>query len=484
MWKISIFRTFILAICMIFNITDPVISYGQVARTDDLLRREMKERRIPGLQVAIVQKGKIVLLRSYGMADIEQAVPVSNHSMFSINSCTKAFTGVAIMQLVDEGKVALQAPVSRYLDSLPEKWQAVTIRQLLTHVSGLPDILHIISRPGYNKSEQEAWAETMTAPMEFTTGEQFSYNQTNYVLLGRIIDKFSGMPFIRAFEERQFKPAGMKHTCFGDSYDVIPDAIPTYRYISRLYGETLPEPKLTRNVEEFPPYRRTASGMKSTAEDLARWIIALQKQQLFRTAAALDTLWKAGVYNNGQPTQWALGWVTRPRPQHRAVTATGGGRAAFFVYPDDDLAIVVLTNLAGSYPEDFIDELAGFYNPAIAAADPVTALRMQLRQRGYEHAWEVYQELKKANAGFQPSETDLNDWAYRVQSRGKKKEALEIFRLNMLLFPDSWNVYDSYGEALLQNNRKEEAIKMYQKSILLNPQNNNGKRVLETLQQQ
>lgn len=101
---------------------------NRTAEVEALLLREMRERRIPGLQAAVVRNGKIVLLKSFGVADIQNSVPVSDKSVFPINSCTKAFTGVAIMQLVEEGKLDLSAPVSSYLDGLPAAWQPVTVR--------------------------------------------------------------------------------------------------------------------------------------------------------------------------------------------------------------------------------------------------------------------------------------------------------------------------------------------------------------------
>jgi tetratricopeptide (TPR) repeat protein len=206
----------------------------------------------------------------------------------------------------------------------------------------------------------------------------------------------------------------------------------------------------------------------------------LQQGKLLKTKAALDALWSAGSYNSGAPTQWALGWgFTKFRPKHRAIGMTGGGRSGFLVYPDDDLAIVILTNLAGSSPEDFIEELAGCYNPDIAATDPITVLRTKLRAQGFDKAIEIVNEEKKKNPGFQPDENDLNDWGYRMMSKGQNKEALEIFKLNVHLYPESWNVYDSYGESLLKNGQKEEAVKMYTKSVDLNPDNKHGKKVLE-----
>src|SRR5258708_2006000 len=478
-WALRVAITALSTTCIVVNAS------AQADQVEALVRREMRERRIPGLQLAVVQQGKIVLLQSYGIANVEDSVPVTDRSVFSINSCTKSFTGVAIMQLVEDGKVELAAPVSRYLDSLPAAWQPVTIHQLLTHISGLPDINRVLMPAtgglGDAGIEQTAWAKVKSLPMDFPTGEQFSYNQTNYALLGKIIDKFSGLPFAQVFSKRQFEVAGMAHTGFGDSRDVIPHSADTYRWVKYMDGQALDREKLVRNYEEFPPFRRSTSGMKSTAEDLARWIIALQQGKIIRTKTALDTLWTAGTYNNGTPTQWALGWVTKPRPKHSAVIMTGGGRAAFAVYRKDDLAVVVLTNLGGGYPEEFIDELAGCYHPAIAASDPITTLHIELRKRGFDQAIDIYQDEKKKNPGFQTVEADLNDWGYPMLSRGLKKEALEIFRLTVFIYPQSWNAYDSYGEALLENGKKEEAIQMYQKSVDLNADNQNGKKILERL---
>ncbi|MCC3156811.1 serine hydrolase [Hymenobacter sp. 15J16-1T3B] len=450
---------------------------------DAFLRRQMRERRITGLQLAVVQRGKIALLRSYGLANVQDSLPVTNRSVFPVYSCTKSVTGVAIMQLVEEGKIDLAAPVARYLDGLPAPWQPVTIRQLLTHVSGLPDINRLLNPNTFGLdalgSEEAAWAKIQAQPMDFAPGEQFAYNQTNYVLLGKLIDKLAGKPFAEVFQQ-QFAVAGMPSTVLGDSRDVVPRRVQSYRYVTRLDGKTLGAEKLVNVYGEHPPFRRTASGLNSTAEELARWVIALQHGQLLKTKAALRTLWTAGRYNNGTPTQWALGWVTKPRPSHSAVTITGGSVAAMYVYPEDDLSLIVLTNQAGTYPEEFLDELAGYYNPKIPLADPLTALRMQLQRRGYAQA--LAEELKSKPKSQWPTENDLNDWAYRLMNgRGRVKEGLEVFRLTASLYPGSWNAYDSLGEALLKNGRKEDAIGMYRKSIELNPNNQHGKKVLEQL---
>ena len=314
---------------------------AQADGVEAFLRRQMQKHRIPGLQVAVVRHGKVVLLGAHGLANVEHSVPVTNETVFSINSATKSFTGVAIMQLVEDGKLDLGAPVSKYLDGLPDAWRPVTIRQLLTLTSGIPGI----SVEGGD--EKAAWAKVQTLPMEFAPGERFSYTQTNYLLLGRIIDKLAGQPFTRFIAERQFQAVGMPRTEFGDSSDVVPHAAQAYTTLRSVRGQYVRTDKLSRRFDEFPPSLRTAAGINTTAEELARWIIALQEGRLLKAKSSLATLWAPVALNSGAPSFWALGWPARVRPEHRAVAGIGGMRSAFFVYPDDDLAVVILTNLSG-----------------------------------------------------------------------------------------------------------------------------------------
>jgi CubicO group peptidase (beta-lactamase class C family) len=340
------------------------------AKVETFLRSEMQKRRIPGLQVAIVRHGKIVFNEAYGLANIQDSVPVTNQTVFTINSATKSFTGVAVMQLVDDGKLDVAAPVSRYLENLPATWQTVTIRQLLSHTSGLPAIMDDNAKMVADEGDEAAWAKVQTLPVEFAPGERFSYNQTNYLLLGRIIDKLSDKPFTQFIAERQFRVVGMPLTAqsgLGDSHDVIPGSARVYTF-SRTGN-------ISNVFEEFPMFLRTAAGINSTAEEMARWIIALQEGKLLKRQTNLTTLWTPVLLNDGSQggfggllNGYALGFPTVTRSKHRAVAGVGGGRSAFFIYPDDALAVVILTNLQGASPESFIDELASHYIPTINAA--------------------------------------------------------------------------------------------------------------------
>ncbi|MDA3613606.1 serine hydrolase [Polluticaenibacter yanchengensis] len=476
-------RKILLLSALLFHI----LTQAQTTETDAIIKREMLERKIPGLQVAVVQKGKIAFSKSYGTANIQDSIPVDNRSVFAINSITKVFTGVAIMQLVEKQLLSLSAPVSQYLD-LPKQWSGVTVRHLLTHTSGLPDVLKLMDPQtgslGSLKNEAAVWEKLISLPMEFAPGEKFSYNQTNGELLGKLIDKLTAQPFTDNFIQSQFRVAGMKNTVFGDSRDVIPHFAPTYFWRKYIDGRQLEKPVLVNNYYEFPQVRRTAAGLNSTAEDIANWLITLQAGKLL-SQSSLSEMWSPSTFNNGQPTPWALGWgMNKFRKKYRAVGMSGGGRAAFLLYPDDDLAIIVLTNLGGSYPEDFLEEIAGVYNKEIPKADPVTNLRLTLRKIGFDKAISFTQSEMKSNPLFRPNEFELNEWAYRLMAKEQYKEALEIFKLNVYLFPNSGNAYDSYGEILLKTGDKQNAIEMYKRSIALDPNNEHGKKVLETLLKQ
>lgn len=342
----------------------PATLFAQKDSIDVFVESQMQKRGIPGLQLAIVKNGKVAKASNYGIANVQDSIPVSDKTVFSINSITKAFTGVAILQLMEAGKLQLDSPVSEYLDNLPESWRKVTIQQLLSHNSGIPDIVDaeestLISPLG----EAASWKLVQSMPMEFNPGEKFRYNQTNYLLLGQIIDKLSGMSFADFIVEEQLKKAGMTKTIragFGADKDVIHNSAGGYGYSKG---------KLRKMFFSFPPSLQTAAGMSSTAKELASWIIALQKGELLKINS-LKTLWEPSRLSNGNTAGfnnllngYAAGTPIVNRQDHPAVAAVGGGRSAFFIYTEDDLSIIVLTNLAGGAPDVFIDEIAGFFIP-------------------------------------------------------------------------------------------------------------------------
>ena len=161
------------------------------------LTRLMAERNVPGLQAVVMRHGEVVASEVLGTANLEHDVAVTRESVFSINSMAKAFTGIALMQLVESGDLDLDAPISHYLEGLPEAWRPITIRQLATLTSGVPEIMlyRADNSVGLIAADEEAaWAAVHDAPMEFEPGQGYNYVQTNYALLGKVIDRLCGRP--------------------------------------------------------------------------------------------------------------------------------------------------------------------------------------------------------------------------------------------------------------------------------------------------
>jgi CubicO group peptidase (beta-lactamase class C family) len=344
---------------------------------EQLVRSEMAARGIPGLQLAIVQHRRIVFTGAYGQADAGKATPVTQRTVFPVNSISKAFAGVAAMQLVAASKLDLDAPLTTYLPGLPAAWGGVTVRQSLTHMSGLPEIVDDNVRLIDGTEPDAAWARVQQLPLRFTPGTKFAYTQTNYVVIGKIVEQLAGKSFSDFVRDRQLAVAGMARTGFATPADTKPEVASTYTYL-RLLTEGTKTVDVERSKtllprhEAWPDYLRPAAGVQTTATDLARWTIALQDLKLV-DQAGLQQLWKPQPLADGTfhgfsklIDGYGLGWPSARRAAHPAITPVGGDRAALFIYPDDDLTVIVLANLMGASPQTFIDKIAAFYIPGLA----------------------------------------------------------------------------------------------------------------------
>ena len=439
-----------------------------VARADAIVRRAMAEQHIPGLQVAVVKDGRIVMSRAYGVADIVQRTPVTPATIFPINSITKAFTGVAAMREVEAGRLDLAKPIGTYVADLPESWRGVAVRRLLSHTSGLPTF---DDGDGDGKA---AWAATLAKPIRFPPGQRFDYNQTNYALVQMAINGLRDRAPDAPLAGEQIALAGMTRTGWGDSRDAGPERVVSYGY-----RQATPDQPIVRR-EIFSPLHHAAAGMNSTADDMARWLIALQGGMLLKPATRA-AMWTPVTYSDGKPGQWGMGWLVLDRPAHRAVAMTGGSRSAVYLYPDDNVGVVILTNLAGSTPEDVVDEIAQGFIPGMTLIG-VPALRAALTGQERADPSATLAAFRAAHPTFTADEHELNDWGYRLLAFGKPRSALAVLKLTAELYPASGNAFDSLGEAYAANGDNAAAIIAYQKSLALDPANKNAADRLKRLE--
>jgi len=360
---------FLLLSCLLLS-TRTAQAQTPDAKVTALLKAEMQARHIPGLQLVVLRHRQIILTRELGVASLEFNVPVSSGTLFSINSIAKVFTGTAVMQLVEQGKIKLDDSVSRYLDDLPTAWRPVTVRQLLSHTSGLPDI-EDDSTDGLvgGKGETTAWRVVKKLPLISRPGEKFNYIATNYLLAQRIIERLTGLPFENYIRRRQWNPAGLHKTVYGNSDEVVPQKSPTYSYyrLDRDKGERVLTKTLHQVNEIFPLSNRADAGVFSTATEMAHWLLALENGKLLKRQS-IKTMWTPVKLNNGtydgfDPpyNAYALGWPIAVRKKHPAVASMGGGRAFILNYPDEDLSVILFTNLTGCSPEVIAEKIAAIY---------------------------------------------------------------------------------------------------------------------------
>jgi len=391
------------------------------------------------------------------------------------------------MQLVEQGKLDISVSSSSYL---PVAWQQLNIKRLMSHTSGLPAILasgtgKLISDEGADA----AWALVQTLPKEFATGSRFKYNQTNYVLLGQIIARVSGQSFVDFINENQIRRVGMKRTeeaGFSNLNDVIPHSVRRYTFY---YGREL----ANLMVGVFAPMLYPAVGMSSTASEMASWVIALQTGKLLEESSSIEALWSPALLDSGQTegfnnllNGYALGWPVVVRDEHPALGPEGGDMSAFFVYPQDGLSIIVLTNLMGAVPSQFIDDIAGVYIPEMrkengfSLSPAVKILWRELEARGYDEAIDVAQSLQETQ-DIEFIEADINSWGYSLISQEQRQPALNVFLLNVHMFPNSANTYDSLAETHWLLGNIDEAIKWYEKVLKMQPDNEYAQRQLTDL---
>jgi len=198
-------------------------SADALAELDRRVEAYLDEANIPGGLVAVASRGRIVHIKPYGLANVELAVAVTDSTVFEIGSISKQFVSAAAMLLVQEGKLGLDDPIHRYLPDLPSEWLGVTVRQLMTHTSGIPDYEEIASYDIYRfrLTPEEVIRIAHSRPMDFAPGTGWYYSNTGYFLLSMIVERIEGHPLGRVLESRIFGPLGMTQTRLADPEAII-----------------------------------------------------------------------------------------------------------------------------------------------------------------------------------------------------------------------------------------------------------------------
>jgi D-alanyl-D-alanine carboxypeptidase len=330
------------------------------AQVRELVLAEMAKAHVPGCAVAVVRNGKIVLEEGYGLANLEHSVPVRSDSVFLIGSVTKTFTALMTMMLVEEGKLALDDPIRKHLDDLPEAWQSVQVRHLLNHTSGIRSYtgLAAMQRVASPVTPKAIVDLSRDLPLEFEPGKKFDYNNTGYVLLGMIIQKIEQKGYNDALRVRILEPAGLTATALGDWSAITPNRVAGYDSRNGAHSNA-------RYIHLSWPF--SAGGIASSVSDLARWDLALDAEKLL-PLDALRRMWEPTQLGDGQVEDYGLGWTVSRIGEHRVVGHNGGifgFSSAYLKFPELRLSVVVLANTDSGLPDDLALKIAQLYEPLL-----------------------------------------------------------------------------------------------------------------------
>ena len=330
---------FLLCSSFLFSQSSPMSS-GLRATLDGLAQSALADTGVPSASVAIVQNGVIAYLHAYGDARLDPHTAAASSMRYSIGSISKQFTAAALLLLAEEGKLSLDNPVSKFVPDLTRGDQ-VTIRELLSHTSGYQDywpqdyVPPFMIQPVTAEKILDIWARK---PLDFDPGTQWQYSNTNYVIAGLIIEKVSGQPLLEFLSDHIFTPLAMKSVMNIDQERLTDtDATGYFRYA---LAPVRPAPK------EGKGWLFAAGELAMPAEDLAKWDISIINQSLLRPAS-YATMEHEVVLKNGLGTRYGLGVFVRDEFGHRAIEHGGevsGFTASNMVFPDDKIAVVVLTN--------------------------------------------------------------------------------------------------------------------------------------------
>jgi len=346
------------------------------ARIDQFVRTEMQARKIPGVSLAIVRNGKVELLKTYGMANLEHSVPVKPETIFQSGSIGKQFTAAAIMILIQEGKLSLEDKVTKYFPEAPAAWQEITIRHLLTHTSGLGDYPPEIDlRRDY--TEEQLLAAFQKAPLAFSPGEKWDYSNAGYVTLGILIRKVTGKFHGDFVTERILRPLQMTTARVISEADIVPNRASGYRVVAD---------EIKNQEWVSPSMNTTADGpLYLSILDLARWDAALYTDQPLKQST-LAQVWEPVKLTSGVRKGYGFGWFTELMHNRQVVFHGGawqGFKSCILRFPNDRLTFIVMANSWDAREFKLARGLAGFYfpefalpsKPAVADKEPkVTAL--------------------------------------------------------------------------------------------------------------
>lgn len=443
---------------------------------DHYIKNVIEINEIPGVALAVIKDGKVIYENYFGKANLEENKAVDKNTAFKIFSTTKLITGVGVFQLIETGKLSLEDPISKYLDNLPKEWQEIKIKNLLTHSSGLPDIVQF-EDISFSLPYAEKISLLAQKTMQFAIGNQYRYNQTNYLFLAKIIEKITGKTFEEYILKNQFPEAKSDVFFLSNFGQITPQGAVRYNY-------NIKNKKYEKNNYNSGPDSHSANGLNITLDEFIKWNENLDKDVYLKKETKYS-MWQSFPFANNTD-RFAYGWEIVPVNKILSYGFTGGNETAFRKFINNDLTIIFLSNghkYSNLYVQSqVINHVAAIIDKSLEddyllAGEKINQDFLKLE---ISLAEQNYLNIKKNHPDWN-FEYRLNAIGYTLMSYSRLNDAIKVFQLNVKENPKSGGAFDSLAESYFNDNQLEIARKNYEKSLELSPDNANAKEMLEKI---
>ncbi len=333
----------------------PCLSFAQVDSTDIIVKQIMEKQKIVGLSLAVIKNGKTVINKGYGFANIELNVPVTSETVIKVSSISKQFFTTAILKLMENGKLDINDSVHKYFPDAPESWRPITLKNLMSHTSGLQR-----EPPAYDALKRQPDIDVIKSayslPLDYKTGEKFQYCNIGYFMLAEVISQVSGMPWQDYIRTALFIPAGMNNSYLTDFYQIIPNRANGYMYKK----DTLINATAMLAI-------RPSGGFLSTSTDMILWDKVLTEENIILRKENWELLWQPYIKTSADlksKANYGFGWFIDERNGHKVIHHGGanlGFRSFYARFVNDDLSIIVMTNTEEANPQAIVGALSEYY---------------------------------------------------------------------------------------------------------------------------
>ena len=462
------FKTFVILLLLLFciscsNQNKKTTSAKIETEIDDYLNKTMELHNIPGLALAVIKDDKIVYENYFGKASLEDNVSVDKNTLFRIFSATKLITSTGIFQLIQKGKINLEDEISKHLDYLPLQWQKIKIKNLLSHSSGLPDIIRYKS----TLTDIELMDKLSKDKMEFVTGNQFRYNQTNYWLLAQIIEKITGMTFDKYIIENQFDNSTNGVLFSSNSQEIIPNRAIRYFY-------NFKRKEFEKDTNNSGKRGYSGNGLNITLDKFIEWNKRLDNDELLNKQTK-SKMWTPFDFIN-QKDNFMYGWGNYPLNNLSSYGFSGGNLAALRKFTSNKTTIILLSNGYEIPAYDIIiNDIAKIAIPELREKNLTLEedVMNSIINNRFKVASLSFKNLKKENpnSDFDNLKWNINSIGNSLTQEKKIQEAFQVFKFNAEANPNWWVSIAGLAEIYEIQKDNLNAIEYYQKAILLNANN-------------